>query len=73
MNVFEVVQLTNDRLNGGNDSKFPVTLAIVGEIILSAGRTKECIANIFSGDCDELIIYLINKLDDKNEFKMMQS
>ena len=34
MNTFEAARLTHDRVNSGDENKFPVTLAIVAEIIL---------------------------------------
>ena len=50
MKVFELAQLMNDKLNGGNRSKFPVTLAIVGEIV--------CLCNLKFSDVGEAISVL---------------
>ena len=77
MNAFEVAQLTNDRINGGTESKFPVTLAIVNELLLFSkfiGYFEVAIDEISSGDSyDDYIITLINELNDENELKMMEN
>ena len=77
MKVFETAQLMNDKLNGGNKRKFPVTLAIVGEIIcicnLRFGCVGEAIFVLSSGIFDDHIGTLINDLDNENELKMIEN
>ena len=76
MKVFEIAQLMNDKLNGGSKSKFPVPLAIVGEIL--------CLCNLWlgggvetpilsSGFVDDHIRLLIDELDSENELKMIEN
>ena len=33
MNLFELAHQVNDRLNGGDEGKFPITLIVVSEIL----------------------------------------
>ena len=76
MKVFKIAQLMNDKLNGGNKSKFPVTLAIVGEIICLCnlrlgGGVETPKSFLSSGFVNDHIRLLINKLDNENELKMI--
>ena len=76
MNAFEAARLTNDRVNGGDENKFPVTLAVAGEIILFCkliSGVEVGITIISSGDVDQHIVFLVNELDDENELKMMEN
>ena len=69
MNVFELSHQVNDRLNGGDESKFSITLAIVNEILYYRKMVfsfKESVNLISRGDFDERISYII---DLENELK----
>ena len=71
MNVFELSHQVNDRLNGGDESKFSITLAIVNEILYYRKMVfsfKESVNLISRGDFDERISYII---DLENELKEM--
>ena len=62
----------NDKLNGGNKRTFPVTLAIVSEIICLCnlrigGGVRKVISVLSSGTFDDHIGTLINDPDDENE------
>ena len=67
----------NGRLNGCNESKFPVTFAIVGEIIclcnLKFGCVGEAISVLSSGIFDDHIGTLINDLDNENELEVIEN
>ena len=79
MKAFETAQLISDRLNGGNESKFPVTLAIVSEIIvlcklrLGADKVEEVKSLLSSSIADDQIMFLINDLDDESELRMVKN
>ena len=72
MNVFEVAQFANNRLNGGAVGKFPVTLATVNETaILHRVNTKSLKDIIIINE--DYIAYLINTLDNENELRMLEN
>ena len=78
METFGIAQLMNDKLNGGNESKFPVTLAIVSEIICVSnlqfgGDVEDGVSFLSSGIFDDHIGALINDLDNENELKMIEN
>ena len=78
MKVFEIAQLMNDKLNGGNKSKFSVSLAIVGEIICLCnlrlgGGVETPISFLSSAFVDDHIRLLINELDNESELKMIEN
>ena len=77
MNTFEAARLTHDRVNGGDENKFPVTLAIVTEIILLCkirlSLVESAISVISSGAVDGHVMFFIGELDDESELKMMEN
>ena len=79
MKVFKTAQPMNGRLNGGNESKFPVTLSIVSEIIvfrklrLGDAKVLEATSFLSSGNVDGDIMFLFNELDDESKLKMLNN
>ena len=78
MNVYEIARKVNDRLNDGNESKFPVTLLVVGEILYVMkpinyfGFIKHCINKRCYDDVIRDVIKDYNRnYDETNHFKAM--
>ena len=72
MNVYEIARKVNERLNGGDESKFPTTLLVVAEVLYASkpldyfGSITHVITYGGGDDIDEHIINLIRILNENN-------
>ena len=69
MNVFDIAQSVNDRLNGGDEGKFPVTFTVVNEILAAhkiSGLLKGFARMVSEGDFDEEIMSRVRVFNDEN-------
>ena len=67
MNVYEVARKVHDRVNGGNESKFPKTLLVVAEALYASEPINYfgwCTHSIECGDSDESIVRFCGDYDD---------
>ena len=67
MNVYELARKVHDRVNGGDERKFPKTLLVVAELLYASEPMNYlgwCTCSIARGDSDEDIIRLCGGYDD---------
>ena len=69
MNVYEIAQKVNERLNGGDESKFPTTLLVVTEV-LYALKPLNCfgsVTRVITYGGNNIDEYIMNHIDIFNE------
>ena len=67
MNVNELARKVHDRVNGGDESRFPKTLLVVAELLYASEPINYfgwCTRTIARGDSDEGIIRFCGDYDD---------
>ena len=73
MNVFELAHQVNDRLNGGDESKFDMMFIIINEILFTFTLVSRDISfemeMISRGDFDDIIMEAIELSVDDIELK----
>ena len=75
MNVFEVAQEVNDRVNDGDESKFPITLLLVAEVLYAFKPidyfeffTRQI---AYSGAIDEFVMERIGGYNENDSLEPM--